>query len=135
MANAIARNERPGVLVVLGLALGAAILLVRGGDLVLMLHPGALAAIILSTFGIWLFLVNHRESLGWEGRYIDLWSIPHFTAGIGLWGLGLDLVGVIVVAIAWELVEIAANVYEHPTNRATDVVLAMLGWTVCYVAA
>lgn len=134
MADVIARNERPGVLVVLGLALGAAILLAQGDGLVLMIEPVALAAIILSTFGIWLFLVNHRESLGWEGRYIDLWSIPHFTAGIGLWGLGLDLLAVVAVAIAWEVVEIAANVYEQPTNRATDVVLAILGWTVCYLA-
>ena len=74
----------------------------------------------------------------WEAPLLDLWSIPHFISGsliaycvfyldISVWlGLGLS----IVIAIAWELFEIATNIsaVEHKINGASDLVLAQLGY-------
>ena len=40
-----------------------------------------------------------------------------------------------VEAITWELVEIFAHTAEYPTNRITDVVLAVAGWSVAMLLA
>ncbi len=133
VARVIATDERSGVLVTLGLALAGTV--VVGLHVHAVVPPVVLAAMVASMFGVWLFLVTHRDTWGWEGRYVDLWSIPHFGAGVVLWGAGLALPAVIAVAVAWELIEIAANVFEHPTNRVADVVLAAIGWLIAVAIA
>jgi hypothetical protein len=82
--------------------------------------------------GIWVVtnavLRLKQDSLGAEGKYVDWWSIPHFTTGV-LFGLfGLRLAFVVGLAIVWEIVEICAHTAEHPTNRITDIALAVAGW-------
>ena len=75
------------------------------------------------------------DSLGAEGKYVDWWSVPHVTTGIlfGLFGMPLTLV--VALAVTWELVEIFAHTPEYPTNRITDVVLAVIGWAAAMLIA
>jgi hypothetical protein len=76
-----------------------------------------------------------QDSLGAEGKYVDWWSIPHFTTGM-LFGLfGLRLAFVVGLAITWEIVEICAHTAEYPTNRITDIVLAVAGWAAAIALA
>jgi len=73
-----------------------------------------------------------RDTWGRERRYVDLWSITHFASGSLGFLLGLGLPLVLVVAIAWELFELAVGVYEYPTNRVIDVALAVAGWLLAH---
>ena len=70
----------------------------------------------------------HRHGFGREGRYLDLWSIPHFLVGALLGLCGVGLVPLAVLVLAWELVEVVSRVFEYPTNRVVDVGLAIGGW-------
>ena len=87
---------------------------------------GIAAPLVLFT----AFLRTHRDTWGRERKYLDLWSIPHFLVGVLLWLAGVDLIWTIVIAVTWELIETVSRVYEHPTNRVMDVVLAVAGWTI-----
>ena len=93
-------------------------LIVRGWVLGAVAIPWVALGIVLRKF----------DKLGFEGKYVDLWSIPHFTAGVlfGLTGIGLGFV--VAIATVWEVVEIYARTREYPTNRVADVILAALGW-------
>lgn len=75
------------------------------------------------------------DTWGKERPVVDWWSVPHFVAGMlfGLFGIGGVLVA--VIAIVWECVELASHVYEYPTNRVADVVLAISGWTIANLVA
>lgn len=121
-------HERTGVLVGLGLALSLASILLLHDDVALAVSPPVFLALFIPTAILSAFLRTHRDTWGREGEYVDLWSIPHFLLGVFAYLLGIDLIRVAAIAATWELIEIAARVHEHPTNRATDVVLAVVGW-------
>ena len=74
-----------------------------------------------------------RTDIWREGRYLDLWSAPHFLSGIAV-ALGLHIIGfetlfVLVVGflllIAYEVFEYAVHIQETRTNRGLDVVVGM----------
>jgi hypothetical protein len=75
-----------------------------------------------------------------EGTFIDLWSIPHFLAGviIGLpllqHGVGFWTAGAIVLILCtmFEIVELAFDIHESMANRITDVVLPMIAYPAAY---
>ena len=76
-----------------------------------------------------------------EGKYIDLWTIPHIMAGIILAGL-INLFGVhfwlniiisTLIMIGWEFFELyALDVHEQFTNKIMDVVTGIFGFLVMY---
>lgn len=78
--------------------------------------------------GSTVLLRAKQDTLGFEGKYVDWWSVPHFLTGV-LFGLfGVPAVYVVGIAAAWEYVEYTSQTPEYPTNRATDIVLAAAGW-------
>jgi hypothetical protein len=122
-------EERTGVFAVLSaLTLGATILL-----LVLRAHllvsGWVLAAIVVPWVAFSAFLRTHRDTWwGTERKYLDLWSIPHVIGGALFGVFGIGFVWVLAVTVWWECVESISRVYEHPTNRVTDVIIAVVGW-------
>ena len=133
--TAVVKRERNDILA----ALGIGELLVFGAIL-LSLHqitwqhagPAAVAATLGAA--VWLTCFTHRDSLGFEGRWVDLWAISHFLAGVTLALLGIAPWWIAAMAVVWELNEITSNVREYPSNRVMDVVLALTGWAAVHVA-
>jgi len=102
-------------------------------------HPLApqwvLGAIAVPWLGFGVLLRVKIETLGREGKYLDWWSVPHFTVGVLFALVGVGLVYVVAIAIVWEIVEVYARTREYQTNRITDVVLAAAGWLVANLLA
>ncbi len=71
-----------------------------------------------------------------DGKYLDLWSLNHFLSGIVYAGwvfqLGFSLwfvfVSYFILAVAWELYEFYADVFEHLGNKAMDVITGVMGF-------
>jgi len=71
-----------------------------------------------------------------EGKYVDLWSIPHILSGIVLgailFSLGVSFVPSLVISlvlfVGWEAVEVFVGIKEHITNMTMDVVCDLLGF-------
>lgn len=78
--------------------------------------------------GTQVLLMTHRDTLGKELHYLDLWSVPHFLVGPLLWMTGVELHWLIILTIGWEGIELASAVREHKSNRVVDVLLAVAGW-------
>jgi hypothetical protein len=128
-------RERHHLFVVLAISLVSAVgalFYLRGAPLAV--RPWILVTLFVIGGAVGYALTKHRRTWGREERYLDAWSIPHFLAGTILFGLGFGLVWVVVIATAWEGVEIVSRVREYPTNRVTDVALAALGFTVATLA-
>jgi hypothetical protein len=77
-----------------------------------------------------------RTDIWREGKWIDLWSVPHFLSGLSI-GLGffilrIDILGsialVLVSLVAYEMWEAMVRIQETPTNRFMDVVVGMVGF-------
>ena len=84
--------------------------------------------------------IDHAK-LWSEGRYVDLWTIPHILAGVLLAGyfywLGIlfitNLLITTLLVIAWEFFELHfLGVHEHFTNSVTDIVVALIGFAITY---
>jgi len=84
--------------------------------------------------------IDHAK-LWSEGRYVDLWTIPHILAGVLLGGflywLGvsfiINLLITTLLVIAWEFFELHfLGVHEHFTNSLTDIVVALIGFIITY---
>ena len=101
----------------------------------MLVGPPVLAAVVLPWVALGALLRIKQSSLGFEGKYVDLWSIPHFVAGALLALVGLPLLFVVAIATVWEVVEIYARTREYPTNRIADIILAAGGWLVANVLA
>jgi hypothetical protein len=129
-----ASQERNGVLAVLSLLLAVACIAFLGRDLRLVVSPWIFGALLVPAAAFAVLLRTHRDTWGREGRYVDYWSIPHFLVGVFGFLLGVALPVVAAIAVAWELIELAARVREYPANRVTDVVLAVAGWLAAYAA-
>jgi hypothetical protein len=128
-------EERTGRLVVLGaiLALITAIVIWQTGGL--LVEAWVLGAVAVPFAGLSVLLRVKQDSIGFEGKYVDWWSIPHFVVGV-LFGLvGMRLGYVVLIASVWELVEVFAHTREAATNRAIDIVLAAAGWATANLMA
>ena len=121
-------GERTGLFVALGLALcaAAAVLIWLRGDPIA--PPWVIAVIGVPWAALMAFLRMRRDTWGKELPYFDLWSITHVVAGFLLAILGIGLIWVFVLAVAWELIEMAAGIEEFPTNRVSDVIVAIAAW-------
>jgi len=76
-----------------------------------------------------------------EGKYIDLWTIPHILAGVVLCGFFnlfgiefyLNLILSTLIMIGWEFFELyVLDVHEYITNKVTDVVTGVIGFFFTY---
>lgn len=76
-----------------------------------------------------------------EGKYIDLWSIPHVLSGIILFmifqylgmGFWFNFILATIIMTWWEFFEEHfMNVNEYITNKIMDVVTGIIGWLVIY---
>lgn len=121
-------GERTGLFAALILALLAATvaLFAWRGDPVAPWRTIALIAAPFVVLGVLLRL--RRDTWGRELPYFDLWSFGHIGAGFLLALVGIGLLWVFVLAVAWELIEMVAGIEEYPTNRVSDVIVAIAAW-------
>ena len=84
--------------------------------------------------------IDHAK-LWAEGRYIDLWTIPHILAGVLLGGylywLGvsfeINLAVTTILVISWEFFELHfLGVHEYFTNSLMDIIVALIGFAFMY---
>ena len=85
--------------------------------------------------------MTYNARLWDEGKYIDLWTVPHIMSGVimaglfywlgfGFWTNLLASAGLMVI---WEFFELyALGVHEHMTNKVSDVVTGLLGFAATY---
>jgi hypothetical protein len=125
-----ASRERTGLFATLILALLAATvaLFVWRGEPI---APWRTIALIAAPFvALGVFLRVRRDTWGRELPYFDLWSFGHLGAGLQLALLGFGLFWVFALAVVWEGIEIVCRVEEYPTNRVSDVIVALAAWPV-----
>lgn len=78
-----------------------------------------------------------RTDIWREGKYLDLWSVPHFLSGMcvafGLFFLDYTanaaFVIVFLLLVAYEMFEVIAKIEETRWNRILDVVVGMASFT------
>jgi len=84
--------------------------------------------------------IDHSK-LWEEGKYVDLWTIPHILAGVLLSGylywldvpFWLNLLITLFIIIGWEFFELHfLNVHEHLSNKIMDVITGILGFFAMY---
>src|SRR3989344_4125735 len=71
-----------------------------------------------------------------DGKYLDLWSVNHFLSGIVYTGWMIEwdfniwfiFVTYFILAVAWELYEFYADVFEELGNKVMDVVTGVIGF-------
>lgn len=84
-----------------------------------------------------------RTDIWREGKYLDLWSIPHFLSGVAvaLAGhlIGFDVMPTFIIAfllfVAYEMFEVMVKIEETRMNRILDVVVGMASFTPAYLLA
>jgi hypothetical protein len=85
--------------------------------------------------------INHTK-LWAEGRYVDLWTIPHILAGVLLGGylywfgvpLLINITITAVLIISWEFFELHfLGVHEHLTNSLMDILVALIGFIITHI--
>ena len=75
-----------------------------------------------------------------EGKYVDLWSAVHVLSGIAIgfypryfhFGIFAAFVVVFLLLVMYEMFEVIVKIEEFPTNRVTDVLFGLLGFTPAY---
>jgi signal transduction histidine kinase len=78
-----------------------------------------------------------RTDIWREGKYLDLWSVPHFLSGMavafGLFFFAFTAKAAFVIAflllVAYEMFEVIAKIEETRWNRILDVVVGMASFT------
>lgn len=95
----------------------------------------AISVIAVPWVGFSVALRVKADTWGRERPVLDWWSVPHFVAGMLFGLLGIGAVLVAAIALLWECAELASRVYEYPTNRVVDVVLAISGWAIANLVA
>ena len=76
-----------------------------------------------------------------DGKYIDLWHLNHFLAGVLCAGLiiflNIDMVSgfliSLVLMLSWEVYEIINNIQETQFNRTMDILLGILAFFLTYL--
>lgn len=84
-----------------------------------------------------------RTDMWAEGKWLDLWSVPHFLSGIALaftiYLFKFDTDAAFIIAflllVAYEMFEVIAKIEETPTNRIMDVVVGMVSFTPTFLLA
>lgn len=81
-------------------------------------------------------MTRKNFSADWkEGRYLDLWVLPHAMTGVtgGFSNVFFDLsipmvflVGLLLMVI-WEVVELAMGIRENWENQLLDVIVGLVG--------
>jgi hypothetical protein len=84
-----------------------------------------------------------RTDIWHEGKYLDLWSIPHILSGIVV-GLTAHFIGfatipsfviAFLVLVGYEMFEVIAKIEETRANRFLDVVVGMASFTPTFLFA
>lgn len=78
-----------------------------------------------------------------EGKYLDLWSVPHFLSGmvvaLPLYFFEFDIRSASIIAflifVAYEMFEVIAKIDETRWNRILDVVVGMVSFTPTFLLA
>lgn len=136
MTDALAhRHEKTWLLAALGIVIAAITAIVIWQTHHLIVPTWIVGGVGIMCAGSAALLRVKQSTIGFEGKYVDWWSIPHFVTGVLFGLIGLPLLYVTGIAVAWEIVEIYAQTPEYPTNRATDVVLAIAGWALANALA
>jgi hypothetical protein len=84
-----------------------------------------------------------RSDMWAEGKWLDLWSVPHFLSGIVLafcvyffhFGVPASFVIAVLLLVAYEMFEVIAHIEETRTNRFMDVVVGMVSFTPTFLLA
>ncbi len=84
-----------------------------------------------------------RTDIWREGKYLDLWSVPHFLSGMcvafALFFLGFALNAALTIAflllVAYEMFEVIAQIEETRWNRVLDVVVGMASFAPTFLLA
>jgi hypothetical protein len=122
-------QERNRLFVTLGLLTAGTTLAVVATRGTLLVSVPALVVVLVPFVAFSILLRVRRDTLGVEGRVVDLWSIPHTVGGFILGMFDVPFLAIAVLVTVWELVESVSKIYEHLANRIADVVLALAGWT------
>lgn len=84
-----------------------------------------------------------RSDIWREGKYLDLWSVPHFLSGIVL-GLIMHFLNyqavptfiiAFLILVAYEMFEVIVKIEETRMNRVLDVVVGMVSFTPTFLFA
>lgn len=79
-----------------------------------------------------------RTDIWREGKYVDLWSVPHFLSGVAV-ALGLhilDFSGIaaystaFLLLVGYEMFEVIAKIEETRMNRIFDVIVGMVAFVI-----
>lgn len=78
-----------------------------------------------------------RTDIWREGKYLDLWSVPHFLSGMVVafvlfflnYAGSAAFVIAFLVLVAYEMFEVIAKIEETRWNRILDVVVGMMSFT------
>jgi len=84
-----------------------------------------------------------RTDMWREGKYLDLWSVPHFLSGIvvgwSLYAIGFGFKESAVISflllVLWECFELFAEIEEGWINRGLDVVVGMVSFAPTFALA
>lgn len=84
-----------------------------------------------------------RTDIWREGKYLDLWSVPHFLSGMivgfSLFFLGFAVNAAFTIAflllVAYEMFEVIAQIEETRWNRVLDVVVGMASFAPTFLLA
>ncbi|OGY57250.1 MAG: hypothetical protein A3D47_00980 [Candidatus Colwellbacteria bacterium RIFCSPHIGHO2_02_FULL_43_15] len=84
-----------------------------------------------------------RSDIWREGKYLDLWSVPHFLSGIVLGlimhFLNFGTVPTFIIAflcfVAYEMFEVIVKIEETRMNRTLDVVVGLVSFTPTFLLA
>jgi len=76
-----------------------------------------------------------------EGKYVDMWSVPHLLSGIIFTGwllvFGFDIWKIfflhLALSILWEFVESFKKIHEHFNNKVVDVILGNVGFFLVFL--
>ncbi len=84
-----------------------------------------------------------RTDIWREGKYLDLWSVPHFLSGMSV-GFALYLfrfepaaacIIAFLLFVAYEMFEVIAEIEETRWNRTLDVVVGMISFIPTFLLA
>jgi len=73
-----------------------------------------------------------------NGKYVDLWSVVHFVAGMVLWYsvafTGFSFFSCFIFAfilmVLWEFCEWLCKIQESIYNKITDIIIGLIGFIV-----
>ena len=84
--------------------------------------------------------INHAD-LWREGKYVDMWSIPHVLCGVILVGIFCyfrvefwpNLILSTLIMVGWEFFELyVLDVHEYLTNKIMDIVTGLFGFFIMF---